>query len=81
MWTKFSSALKSKQAQDGEASGTEALAGPSSSSPAKRKSVLKRDDGSLRLNSPLKLASIPKKVKTTFNLHVNSAYSPPLCDS
>ncbi|KAJ7349303.1 hypothetical protein DFH08DRAFT_743306 [Mycena albidolilacea] len=73
MWTKFSSALKSKQAQDGEASGTEALAGPSSSSPVKRKSVLKRDDGSLRLNSPLKLASIPKKVKTTFNLHVNTS--------
>ncbi|KAJ6500409.1 hypothetical protein C8R45DRAFT_896427 [Mycena sanguinolenta] len=72
MWTKLSSALKSKQAQDEEEQRTEALAGPSSS-PAKRKSMLKRDDGSLRLNSPLKLASIPKKVKSTFNLHINTS--------
>ncbi|KAF7338621.1 hypothetical protein MVEN_02088400 [Mycena venus] len=76
MWTKFSSALKSKQAQDGEVleQRTEALAGPSSS-PSKRKGVLKlhRDDGSLRLNSPLKLPSIPKKVKSTFSLHVNTS--------
>ncbi|KAJ7236719.1 hypothetical protein B0H12DRAFT_1222413 [Mycena haematopus] len=72
MWTKLSSALKSKQAQDGEEQRTEALAGPSSS-PVKRKSVLKRDDGSLRLNSPLKLANIPKKVKSTFNLHINTS--------
>ncbi|KAK7023874.1 hypothetical protein R3P38DRAFT_2627167 [Favolaschia claudopus] len=76
MWTKFSSALKSKQAQDGELveQRKEALAGPSSS-PVKRKSVLKlhRDDGSLRLSSPLKLPSIPKKVKSTFNLHINTS--------
>ncbi|KAJ7929310.1 hypothetical protein B0H13DRAFT_1964794 [Mycena leptocephala] len=79
MWTKLSSALKSKQAQDGEVSNgfeqrSETLAGPSIS-PTKRKGVLKlhRDDGSLRLNSPLKLPSIPKKVKSTFNLHVNTS--------
>ncbi|KAF7359403.1 hypothetical protein MSAN_01282900 [Mycena sanguinolenta] len=72
MWTKLSSALKSKQAQDEEEQRTEALAGPSTS-PAKRKSMLKRDDGSLRLNSPLKLASIPKKVKSTFHLHINTS--------
>ncbi|KAF8184973.1 hypothetical protein K438DRAFT_1723794 [Mycena galopus ATCC 62051] len=72
MWTKFSSALKSKQAQDADDHPAEALAGPSSS-PNKRRSVLKlhREDGSLRLNSPLKLSSI-KKVKSTFNLHVNT---------
>lgn len=84
MWTKFSHALKSKQAQDGDLSAvletsTDELAGPSRS-PSKstgRKTVLRlhRDDGSLRLNSPLKL-HIPKKVKSTFNLHANSAFLP-----
>ncbi|KAJ6547149.1 hypothetical protein B0H19DRAFT_1379488 [Mycena capillaripes] len=74
MWTKLSSALKSKQAQDGEVNNVseQALAGPSSS-PSKRKGVFHRDDGSLRLNSPLKLPSIPQKVKSTFNLHGNSS--------
>ncbi|KAJ6488669.1 hypothetical protein C8R47DRAFT_1126530 [Mycena vitilis] len=75
MWTKLSSALKSKQAQDGEVSNgldqrDAALAGPSS--PSKRR-VFHRDDGSLRLHSPLKLPSLPKKVKSTFNLHGNSS--------
>ncbi|KAJ7093141.1 hypothetical protein C8R44DRAFT_890910 [Mycena epipterygia] len=77
MWTKFSHALKSKQAQDGDLSAvlespTDELAGPSRS-PSKstgRKGVLR--DGSLRLNSPLKL-HIPKKVKSTFSLHGNSS--------
>ncbi|KAJ7043279.1 hypothetical protein C8F04DRAFT_1390105 [Mycena alexandri] len=73
MWTKLSSALKSKQSQEGDVleQPTEALAGPSGS-PTKRR-VFHRDDGSLRLHSPLKLASIPKKVKSTFNLHGNSS--------
>ncbi|KAJ7168078.1 hypothetical protein C8R43DRAFT_945344 [Mycena crocata] len=80
MWTKFSHALKSKQAQDGEVNvleRTEVLAGPSTS-PSKstigRKGVLglHRDGGSLRLNSPLKLPGI-QKVKSTFNLHGNTS--------
>ncbi|KAJ7470383.1 hypothetical protein FB451DRAFT_1253554 [Mycena latifolia] len=74
MWTKLSHALKSKQVQDGPAheQSSEVLAGPSTS-PSKRKGVFHRDDGSLRLNSPLKLPNIPKKVKSTFSLHGNSS--------
>ncbi|KAJ7184181.1 hypothetical protein C8R46DRAFT_1063165 [Mycena filopes] len=73
MWTKLSSALKSKQSQEGDGlDRTEPLAGPSSS-PSKGRRVFHRDDGSLRLHSPLKLANIPKKVKSTFNLHANSS--------
>ncbi|KAJ7197248.1 hypothetical protein GGX14DRAFT_668782 [Mycena pura] len=69
MWNKL---LKSKHAQ--EAADTGALAGPSLS-PSKRKSVLKlhRDDGSLRLNSSLKLPSIPQKVRSTLNIHGNAS--------
>ncbi|KAJ6606592.1 hypothetical protein DFH09DRAFT_1387804 [Mycena vulgaris] len=72
MWTKLSSALKSKQAQDGAAL-EQPTAGPSTS-PSKStvRKVFHRDDGSSRLNSPLKV-SIPKKVKSTFNLHGNSS--------
>ncbi|KAJ7445791.1 hypothetical protein B0H11DRAFT_2338582, partial [Mycena galericulata] len=78
MWTKISHALKSKQAQDGEGNNgleSDTLAGPqiSPSKSISRKGVFHRDDGSLRLNSPLKLPSIPKKVKSTFNLHGNSS--------
>ncbi|KAJ7756815.1 hypothetical protein DFH07DRAFT_473315 [Mycena maculata] len=78
MWTKFSHALSKQQARPGDVNNeeTDTLAGPSTS-PSKRKGVLKlhRDDGSLRLNSPLKLPNIhiPKKVKSTFNLHGNSS--------
>ncbi|KAJ7771795.1 hypothetical protein B0H16DRAFT_1514763 [Mycena metata] len=70
MWTKLSSALKSKQSQEGDVSEqrTEPLAGPSSSNSPTKRRVFHRDDGSLRLHSPLKLANIPKKVKSTFNL-------------
>ncbi|KAJ6618271.1 hypothetical protein B0H10DRAFT_1947664 [Mycena sp. CBHHK59/15] len=47
------------------------------SSPSKsgRKGIFKRhrDDGSLRLNSTLNLPNLPKKVKSTLNLHGNSS--------
>ncbi|KAJ7702408.1 hypothetical protein B0H17DRAFT_1327334 [Mycena rosella] len=75
MWTKLSHALKSKQAQDGgHEQPAEPLAGPSTS-PSKStlgRKVFHRDDGSLRLNSPLKLPSI-QKVKSTFNLNGNGS--------